>query len=276
MIAKRLVFRACAALLLGLVAACGGGGGGSDPPGAGQAGIATRTQSVISSAETGIAYNYQVYLPPGYATGTARYPVIYAADGEYRFPVLSAVLESQGRQAILVNVWHMGADRRWIDFTLPGAEAYYRFLTRELIPAIDALYRTDSSRRVYTGHSLSGEFALYALYLERPGQRHFSAILSGDGSFWARRDTTWAGPLDEPAATMEREMVEREPNLSTTLAMAGSARANGPVVEAVHGRIASRGIANLRLRHASYPQGHLEMDGPSFAEALPFLLEATR
>lgn len=274
MIGTRLSFRLLAALLVGFLAGCGGGGGGEGPPATGQGQDATRTQSAIHSVETGITYNYQVYLPPGYATGTARYPVIYAADGEYRFPVLSGVLEFERRDAILVNVWHMGSDRRWIDFTLPGAEAYYRFLTRELIPAVDALYRTDTSRRIYSGHSLSGEFAMYALYLERPGQRYFTAIHSGDGSFWARRDMTWAGPLDEPAATMEREMFEREPNLSVALALAGSVRANGPVVSALHGRIAARGLANLRLRHASYPQGHLEMDGISFSEALPFLLQA--
>jgi enterochelin esterase-like enzyme len=273
MIATGALERACACVLLVLAAACGGGGGDAAPgPATGQS--PTRTTSAIHSAETGITYNYQVYLPPGYAQGMARYPVIYAADGEYRFPVLSAVLEEQRREAILVDVWHMGSARRWVDFTMPGAEAYHRFLTRELIPAVDATYRTDPARRIYSGHSLSGELAMYAFYLERPGQRHFNAILSGDASFWARPDMGFSGPLDESAGAMEQTMFERGPDMPITLVLASSLRGNATRVSAVHERLAGRGFTNLRLRHVQYTQEHLEMDGPSFAEALGFLLEA--
>lgn len=271
-----LLFRAAiAALLLGLLGACGGGGGGegasSAPPLPG-----TRALSAIHSSETGVTYNYQAYLPPGYAQGTARYPVVYAADGEYRFPVLSAALELQRRDVILVNVWHMGAERRWVDFTMPGAEAYYRFLTRELIPSIDAMYRTDPARRVYSGHSLSGEFAVYALYLERPGQRRFSALISGDGSFWARPDMTWEEPqAGEPATTMEREMFERDRNLPVSVVLAGTSQGNGPLVAKLNERLSARGYTGLRLRLLQYTSGHLEMDEPSFTEALAFIFGGT-
>lgn len=265
---KRLV----AIVLLSLVVACGGGGGGGESGNNPPAQPGTRTLSAITSVETGVTYNYQVYLPPGYAQGTARYPVIYAADGEYRFPVLSGVLEAQRRDAILVNVWHMGAERRWIDFTMPGAGAYYRFLTRELIPSIDAVYRTDPAMRIYSGHSLSGEFAVYALYLERPGERHFNAFISGDGSFWARPDMTFEPALGgEPATTMEREMFERDRSLPVSLVLAGTTQGNATHVAQLHDRLAGRSYANLRLRHLQYSTGHLEMDGPSFGEALAFV-----
>lgn len=272
----RLVRLAATAFVLGILAGCGGGGGdggnsGNAPPAQG-----VRLQSAIHSSETGITYNYQVYLPPGYAQGAARYPVIYAADGEYRFPVLSGVLEQQRRDAILVNVWHMGGDRRWIDFTMPGAAAYYRFLTRELIPSIDAQYRTDPSRRIYSGHSLSGEFAVYALYLERPGERFFSAFLSGDGSFWARPDMIWEHPHGgEPATTMEREMFDRDRNLPVSIVLAGTSQGNGPRVTLLHERLSTRGYANLRLRMLDYTLGHLAMDEPSFVEGLAFILDGT-
>jgi enterochelin esterase-like enzyme len=261
---------AAAVLLLGFLGACGGGGSGDAAPAPVQS--STRTSSAISSSETGITYNYQVYLPPGYASGTARYPVVYAADGEYRFPVLADQLEFQRREVILVNVWHMGAARRFGDFTMPGAEAYYRFLTRELIPSIDGIYRTDPSRRVYSGHSLSGEFAMYALYLERPGQRHFSAFISGDGSFWDRPDGVFEGALNgEPATAMERQMFERDRDLPVSLVLAGSNQANGPRVAQVHEHLAGRGYTSLRLRLLQYSSGHLEMDGPSFGEGITFI-----
>lgn len=252
-----------AAFALALAASCGGGGGGSGAA----APEGTRTLSVIASAQAGISYNYQVFLPAGYAQGTARYPVIYAADGEYRFPVLSSALEASRRNVILVNVWHMGSSRRFIDFTLPGAEAYYRFLTLELIPSIDAQYRTDTANRTYSGHSLSGEFALYLLFMERAGQRSFNAIISGDGSFWARPDGFFDGPLDGLAP--ERAMYERDRNLPVTLVMAGDTSGNGARVTQVHDYLASRGYTGLRTSLRSYSLGHLEMDGPSFIDALP-------
>ena len=270
---RMLLARAAGAILLTFLGGCGGGGGGGEAPSTPSVG--TRSQSAIHSSETGITYNYQVYLPPGYATGTARYPVVYAADGEYRFPVLSGVIEAARRDVILVNVWHMGGERRWVDFTMPGAQAYYRFLTRELIPSIDATYRTDPSRRVYSGHSLSGEFAMYALYLEQPGQRHFSAIISGDGSFWARPDMVFEhAQLGEPAATMERQMFERSRSLPVSLVLAGTSQGNGQRVALLHQQIASRNYEGLRLRELQYTNGHLEMDRPSFEEALVFILGA--
>lgn len=259
--------RLVAILALALAASCGGGGGGGDgtpSPGG------TRSMSAIHSTHTGLSYNYEVFLPAGYAQGTARYPVIYAADGEHRFPVLSSVVENSGHDLILVNVWHMGSQRRYVDFTLPGAEAYYRFLTQELIPAIDALYRTDPSSRTYSGHSLSGEFALYALFMERSGQRAFNAIVSGDGSFWARPDGSFDGALGDTGLALERAMFERDRRLPVTLVLAGdfTGNSNGNRVAQVHDYLAARGYGELRLSMHSYSLGHLAMDGPSFSAAL--------
>ena len=261
----RLAF---AALLLAFLGACGAGGGGSDPA----APQGTRTQSAIHSIETGIAYNYQVYLPPGYAQSTMRYPVIYAADAEDRFTRLANVLEAQRRNVILVDVGHMGGGRRWIDFTMPGAAAYYRFLTRELIPAIDALYRTDPAQRTYSGHSLSGEFALYALYMEAPGQRHFHAFIAADASFWARHDGLFEPALSgEPATTMEREMFGRDRNLPVALALGGDTQGNLTRVAAIHEHLSQRGYTNLRLRLHQSSLGHVPSDAPMFQDALTFI-----
>jgi predicted alpha/beta superfamily hydrolase len=267
---------ALAAILFCAIAGCGGGGGSggevyTTPPPTG-----SRTGFDMASQQTGITYSVQVYTPPGYATSAERYPVVYATDAEYRFTVLSGVLEGTQRKAILVNIGAMGTNRRWVDFTMPGAEAYYRFLTQELVPAIDAQYRTQPENRILTGHSLSGEFVMYALYLELPGKRVFSAFISEEGSFWAMPNQFFQAVSGaEPSTSMERAMFERDRSLPVTLVMAGDATSNYRLVFAVHNELAARGYTGLRLVLNAYSMGHVPMDGPAFTDAMNVILGPT-
>jgi predicted alpha/beta superfamily hydrolase len=50
----------------------------------------------------------------------------------------------------------------------PGAENFLRFLQEELIPYVDANFRTDPADRTLWGYSLGARFGLYALFA-RPG-----------------------------------------------------------------------------------------------------------
>ena len=254
-----------AALGAALLVACGGGGGEPLPP------PGTTQRSAIHSAETGITYDLMIWLPPGYAQETARYPVIYAMDCESRFTTLGGVLQATGRRAILVNVCAMGAARRWVDFTMPGAAAYHRFLVRELIPFVDAGFRTDPANRILNGHSLSGEFVLYALYLEDPGNRQFGAFVSEECSCWYDAAMHFSQQLPEPIA-MEQALYAADPALPVTLVMAGDTLANAPSVRLVHDQLAARGYSALRLHYFQYSLGHLPMDGPAFTDALGVLV----
>lgn len=251
------------------LAGCGGGGGGGtaatvDP-------AATQVQrSGLSSKLTGITYGFNIVLPASYAQGSTRYPVIYATDSEYRFITLSGLMQSANLQAILVNIDATSSSRRWVDFTMPGAYAYFRFLTEELIPVIDASFRTDPTRRTLSGHSLSGEFAMYALYLDKPGQRAFSAIVSEEGSFWFDDSLVVHDELDI-ATTMERQMHDADPHLPVSLVLAGDTTGNGPRVRRLHQFMATRGYDRLRLSHLEYTLGHVPMDGPAFIDAMRFV-----
>ena len=131
-----------------------------------------------------------VYVPPGYAKGTDRYPVLYLLDGNGHFLdaigiarflargggfgglipeliVVSILNTDRNRDLALVakanlhdGVW----TKRLVSETLPhagGADKFLRFLTEELIPKIEGQYRT-APFRVLFGHSLGGLFALYA------------------------------------------------------------------------------------------------------------------
>lgn len=267
-----------AIFLAAMLAACGGGGGGGGstgstgtPPPSAPAG--QRTSFTIASAETGIGYNVSVFLPAGYDQGQARYPVVYATDAEYRFDVLSGVLESTGRKVILVNVWNMGGDRRWVDYTWPGGDKYYRFLTRELVPRVDAQYRTDTASRVLTGHSLSGQYALMAVYLDRRGSQSFNAFIPQDGSFWFDADQRQAAdPLSYAVVKqLEAEVRAISPELPVTIAMSGDSTGNYARDKLIYDDVVARNYGKLRIQLRQYSLGHVPMDGPAFKDALDFI-----
>ena len=146
----------------------------------------------IASVQTGWTYPIYVYLPDGYATSGLHYPVIFELDAEAHFDDSADILDAEARQVILVSIGNTGADRREIDFTMPDARPYYDFLTLELIPFIDAQYRTDPGNRTLAGHSLAGLFTGLALLFETPGARNFLSFLSSDGTFWHQPEQTLA------------------------------------------------------------------------------------
>ncbi len=131
-----------------------------------------------------------VYVPPGYASGNDRYPVLYLLDGPAyflqavgltRFLAGGGPLGGQIPELIVVSIRNADRNRdlapvpkpnlhdgvwtnRLVSETLPhagGADKFLRFLTAELIPKIEGQYRT-APFRVLFGHSLGGLFALYA------------------------------------------------------------------------------------------------------------------
>lgn len=262
--------------VLGGLPGCGGGGssGGSGASAGAVDPAATQVlRSGLTSKFTGVTYGFNIVLPASYAQGSTRYPVVYATDSEYRFVTLSGLMQSAALQVILVNIDATSSSRRWVDFTMPGAYAYFRFLTEELIPAIDTSYRTDPARRTLSGHSLSGEFAMYALYLDKPGQRAFSAIVSEEGSFWYDDSLVVHDEL-AVATGMEQQMHDADPQLPVSLVLAGDTTGNGPRVRRLHQFMATRGYGRLRLAHFEYTLGHVPMDGPAFIDALRFVQAA--
>ena len=172
---------AVAALAL-VLAGCGGGGGGNSatpPPSGGEVKVESLS---VTSSYTGMTYPVTVYLPQGYATSTGTKPVLYAMDHELQFNVLRQTIELRGYDAILVSIGNLGSARRFVDFDLPGAEPYYRFLTLELLPRIEAQYRVDHARRTLLGYSLSGLMAEIAIFEENPSSRYSSGYVITDPS----------------------------------------------------------------------------------------------
>lgn len=143
---------------------------------------------------------YYVYLPASYMQGDARYPVVYAQDGDRIFPMLEDLLAAMHskdagglREHIIVGVVPRNRSDEYTPWPAPAimdgmpsfgglGDRYLQFLSNGLKPRIDAAYRTlpapaDTS---IIGVSLGGLISLYAIYR----QDCFGCAASISGSFW--------------------------------------------------------------------------------------------
>jgi glucoamylase len=107
----------------------------------------------------------QVYLPPGYAGGAGRFPVLYLQDGsEYvaraRAAHIADQLIAQGRVAPFIIVFVDPVNRfkeYWAN------DRFAQFMATELVPFVDARYRTRAERdaRALMGASLGGTISVW-------------------------------------------------------------------------------------------------------------------
>ena len=161
-------------------------------------------QRTIASSKIGRSYDLFISLPENYYTSKQSYPVLYVLDG-WHFSLMASlqknnIYSKRMPPVIIVNISQSPAsdamNLRARDFSPTpiaqsqggggsGAAMFLDFLEHELIPFIDRTYRTNPADRGLLGHSLGGEFALYALE-QRPDlfQRVVAAspaLFTGDG-----------------------------------------------------------------------------------------------
>lgn len=170
--------------------------------------------------------NISIWVPDDYDRTTDRLPVIYMHDGQNIFEpgrayggkewgVDEALADKQAR-SIVVGVWNTKyrgreylpakvtasldeATRKRVEAVHGGpsmADAYLRFLVRELKPYIDSNYRTLTDRRSTSimGSSMGGLISIYAMG-EYPQIFGNAAALS---VHWPLADPSKAS-VDEPA-----------------------------------------------------------------------------
>jgi len=156
------------------------------------------TTFTLDSSVLGERRTINVYVPPDYATSGVRYPVLYMPDGgiDEDFPhvvntVDSLIAAHAIRPVLVVGVPNTQRRR---DLTGPtrvhedsliaprvgGSAAFRRFLADELMPAIDARYRTTAERAI-VGESLAGLFVIETFLLEPALFTHYVAL---DPSLW--------------------------------------------------------------------------------------------
>lgn len=150
---------------------------------------------------------YLVYTPPSYsdtAFAPQRYPVLYLLDGDAHFHSVSGLLQILGTgvngtyaipEMMVVAIPNTNRARDMTPTKVtkgadgkpaPGLAAsggmanFLSFIKTELIPLIDAKYRT-SPYRIFVGHSLGGITTINALYTI---PETFNAYVAIDPSLW--------------------------------------------------------------------------------------------
>jgi predicted alpha/beta superfamily hydrolase len=136
--------------------------------------------------QLGFARRLRVYLPPDYAQGTKRYPVLYMFDGQNLFDdatsyagewgvdeTMDGLARDAGFSAIVVGIDHGGEQRfnelipYWNVRFLPNAGvAFIDDVVNVVKPFVDANYRTlpDRAHTAIAGSSLGGLSADYTIH----------------------------------------------------------------------------------------------------------------
>jgi hypothetical protein len=141
-----------------------------------------------------------VYTPPGYEQGDARYPSIYVIQGytgqvsmwgnrqAFRRPFIetadSVFAENRAPGCILVYVdaWTAYGGSQFVDS--PGTGPYHSYLCDDVVPWVDARYRTiaDPASRAVSGKS-SGGFGAMITPMLRPDLFGALATHAGDALY---------------------------------------------------------------------------------------------
>jgi predicted alpha/beta superfamily hydrolase len=150
-----------------------------------------------------------IYLPEGYDTSKATYPVIYVLDGTANEDFLHTAglvqylsMYDMMPESIVVGIANV--DRRR-DFTFPtnvaedkklvpvsgGSEKFRSFLSTELLPFIEATYRTNNHRTII-GQSLGGLLASEIL-IKQPAM--FDEYMIVSPSLWWNKESLLKEPL---------------------------------------------------------------------------------
>ena len=152
----------------------------------------------ISSAIVSQDYLIKIRLPQDYDRTDNRYPVLYLLDGDHAFAMATDIVQYlyYGGLPDLIIVSPAygskdgpssgGTNMRSRDLRFPsptappdaGGDKYLRFLRDELIPYVDANFRTIPADRTLWGYSLGANFGLHALFRE---PQLFSRYIIVDG-----------------------------------------------------------------------------------------------
>lgn len=165
----------------------------------------------LRAASLGRDYQLFVSLPDSYAKSGRSYPVVFATDANYAFPVIRGIAARAGDggrhigEFILVGLSYAKGDTagysRRRDYTIsanaaekglvsdmPGrpprfgeAEGYRRFLDEVAMPFVAQRYRADMRRAIFVGHSYGSLLGLHIMF-NKPSM--FSHYILGSPSLW--------------------------------------------------------------------------------------------
>lgn len=224
----------------------------------------------ITSAILGEERRINVYAPAAYAESEQdRFPVLYMPDGGIREDFLHVAglvqissLNGTMRPHLLVGIENTQrrrdltpptatAEDREIAPVVGGSAAFRSFLRDELMPVIDAAYRTTGERAI-VGESLAGLFVVETFLIE---PQLFNTYVAIDPSLW------WDGG----------RLVETAANLLSGQALSGRklylAASSQAEISASAGLFASRlgqVVPQVELSYTEFPnETHLTIYHPA-------------
>jgi predicted alpha/beta superfamily hydrolase len=169
---------------------------GEQTPAAGQSMNATLSKVTLENTElklfhskqVSIGYKLYISLPKGYKGSQKSYPAVYLLDADYSFAIAKSIADHLAEsnnlaELILVGIAYDGASdyrlNRTRDYTPTrstiggygpeyqkfsgGGEKFKAFIRDELVPFIDANYRT-TPERTLVGHSYGGLFGCWVAF----------------------------------------------------------------------------------------------------------------
>ena len=181
------------------------------------------TQYTATSPALGRSTNLRVLLPDGYAAGTRQYPVLLLLHGccdDYRSWVDKGRAEQLTAGYPLIVVMPDGGSAGWYSDPVNTGPRYETYAFDELLPWVDATFRSDR-RRAVAGLSMGGFGALkYAA--RHPGTFQAAASYSGvmDAPSFAQNgyanlipDTVWGPRATELARWRQHNPLDLAANL---------------------------------------------------------------
>jgi predicted alpha/beta superfamily hydrolase len=160
-----------------------------------------------------------VYLPPSYATGNRRYPVLYLHDGQNLFDAVTSfagewqvdetmeALSQEDIEAIVVGIPNAGEARvneyspfDSADYGDGRGDLYLDFIVEQIKPLIDSEFRTSPgpAHTGIMGSSMGGLISLYAFF-RRPQTFGLAGMMSP--SLWFAKNAIFDAVRDAPLHT---------------------------------------------------------------------------
>ena len=240
----------------------------------------------IQSIHVEDEFTIYIALPPNYPQTARKYPLIIGLDGDNEFEpmagIVSQAIEEEGiPPAIFVGIGYgseaandQKRNRDYTpsktqgveDFETGGAEAFYQFMVKELIPELETRYQIDSGNtKTLMGHSYGGLFTLYALFQKRK-TNPFDKFIPVAASFWYD-----SGVIFE----YEAQYALEQPDLPVALYTAmGSLEGTVMVAsfEEMNERLTMRAYPNLNFFYdLLHGYGHSRSDYVSYEKGLRYV-----
>jgi predicted alpha/beta superfamily hydrolase len=254
--------------------------------------VFTVTSTSFYSTYVDDTYNLTIAIPNDYNETTPyNYHTIYLLDAAYHFDgtypyigrdigpggmvgiIEELILTSHFPPCLLVGIDYAGDinTQRYRDFR-NNRTPFYSFVKHELIPFIDARYRTNTTDRTLLGHSLGGTFTTYCLFQYNSSNPSlFKRFVTLSGNY--RTDV-----FDALAAeSVMYEGISKSTNISVDLAVfLAVGEQDDPLFVSgnknLSTRLQSRNYKNFRFNGTIYQNyDHRTVIRPGFTEGLKWI-----